>query len=301
VALTTLECHGCRLSYRVVGDGPPVLFIQGVGLHGDGWLPQVEALSDRYTCMTFDNRGMALSQPLGVRRLSLPRMAEDARALMEAQRWQDCHVVGHSMGGHVATALALACPRRVRSLSLLCTSARGRDMPPVTASFLWTTLRTRLGTRRRRRHAFLEIVLPGEMRAREDRDAWSRTLEPIFGHDLADTPPVVMRQVAAYRAYDATPRLQELGGIPTLVVSAAEDPIAPPALGRTLAAGIPGARYHEMSSAAHGVTVTHAAEVNRLLGAWFAEADGLLSGGSPRRSGRHGRDGISSGRREPRR
>ncbi len=120
-------------------------------------------------------------------------------------------------------------------------------------------------------------MLPKELREREDLDAWGRELEPIFGHDLADTPPIVMKQVSAYRAYDATPRLQELAGVATLVVSATEDPLAPPPLGRALAAGIPGARYHEVPGASHGVTITHAAEVNDLLGAWFAEADELRS------------------------
>ena len=281
--MPTLERDGCRLSYEVVGRGPPVLLIQGVGVHGGGWRPQVEALADRYTCLTFDNRGMGRSQPMGPGRLTLARMAEDARALMDAEHWHDCHVVGHSMGGHLATALALVAPRRVRSLSLLCTSARGRAMPPVTASFLWTTLRSRVGTRRLRRRAFLEIVLPTEIRERGDLDTWAERLEPLFGHDLADTPPVVMKQVAAYRAYDPTRRLEELGATPTLVLSATEDPLAPPPLGRALAARIRGARYREMSGAAHGVTITHADEVNRLLAAWFVEVDELrrLDGGRP--------------------
>ena len=34
-----VEHRGCRLAYRVRGAGPPVIFIQGTGLHGDGWRP----------------------------------------------------------------------------------------------------------------------------------------------------------------------------------------------------------------------------------------------------------------------
>src|SRR6185436_21003433 len=82
----TLERQGCQLSYRVEGDGPPVLFIQGVGVHGDGWLPQVQGLSARYRCLTFDNRGMGRSQPV-TGPLSVEQMAEDALALMDAQGW----------------------------------------------------------------------------------------------------------------------------------------------------------------------------------------------------------------------
>ena len=53
--------------------------------------------------------------------------------------------------------------------------------------------------------------------------------------------------------------------MPTLVVSAAEDPLAPPRLGRVLAAAIPRARFVEVPDAAHGLPMTHADQVNALL------------------------------------
>lgn len=269
----TIE-HGNReLSHRVVGSGPPVLFVQGVGVHGDGWLPQTDVLSARYTCLTFDNRGIGRSAPVGGDTVTVPLMTEDALALADSRGWDRFHLVGHSMGGHIATALALSAPERVRSLALLCTSARGRDLPPITPSFLWTSLRTRIGTRRGRRRAFMELVLPESIRRGDDLDAWATRLGRIFGHDLADTPPVVIRQIKAYRQHDATPGLGTLGGIPTLVLSASEDPLAPPALGRALAAGVPGATYVEIEDAAHGVTITKAEEVNALLEELFRRGE----------------------------
>jgi pimeloyl-ACP methyl ester carboxylesterase len=87
----TIEHRGCRLAYDVRGDGPPVLFIQGVGVHGDGWRPQVDELAARYRCLTFDNRGMNRSQPIGVP-LSVEQLAEDALKLIDAQGWGSAHV-----------------------------------------------------------------------------------------------------------------------------------------------------------------------------------------------------------------
>jgi pimeloyl-ACP methyl ester carboxylesterase len=271
--MQTLKHKECDFSFRVEGDGPPVLFIQGVGLHGDGWLPQVEHLSSQYACLSFDNRGMAGSQPLGTDKLTVEIMADDALVLADALGWRDCHVVGHSMGGHIATVLALSAPGRVRSLTLMCTSARGRDMPPISASLLWTSVRSRLGTKRQRRHAFLEMILPRGLRETEDLDEWAERLSLVFGHDLADSPPVLMKQVGAYRAHDARGRLKDLNNIPTLVVGAAEDLLSPPSVGRSLAGAIPGSRYHEIANAGHGVTVTHADQINALLAQHFAAAD----------------------------
>src|SRR5205823_11932474 len=99
-----------------------------------------------------------------------------------------------------------------------------------------------------------------------DRDALAGELAPLFGHDLADHPAVEMAQLRAMGRYDATPRLGELAGLPTLVVSAAHDRIARPLAGRAIAAGIPGARYVEVPDAAHGLPLRQPERVNALLG-----------------------------------
>lgn len=242
----------------------PILFIQGTGVHGDGWEPQVAAVASHGQCLTFDNRGMGRSQPLGAA-ITVAQMAEDALAVMDAAGWESAHIVGHSLGGLVALQLALTARARVRSLALLCTFARGRDATKLTPWMLWVGLRTQLGPRRSRRHAFLQMVLPPGEYASVNRDLLAERLAPLFGHDLADQPPVAMKQLRAMSACDLTPRLGELAGLPTLVVSSEHDRIAPPASGQAIADGIPGARYVCLPGAAHGVSITGADRINALL------------------------------------
>jgi pimeloyl-ACP methyl ester carboxylesterase len=260
----SVEFRGCRLNWVLEGDGPPVILIQGVGVCGSGWTPQVEGLRSRFQCLTFDNRGIGQSQPLGTT-ITVSQMAEDALRLMDEAGWTSAHVVGHSLGGPVAMEMALTRPDRVRSLSLLCTVARGRDATRLTGRMLWLGLRSRIGPRRARRRAFLEIVMPADALAATDADALADDLAPLFGHDLADQPPVAMKQLVALRAYDASLRLGELVGIPTLVVSARHDPIAPPVFGRAIAEGIHGARFEEVADASHGLPLQHPARLNAML------------------------------------
>jgi pimeloyl-ACP methyl ester carboxylesterase len=274
MSTNTLDHGGCRLAYEVVGEGPPVLFIQGVGVHGGGWSPQVQALSSAFRCLSFDNRGMGRSQPLTLP-LTVEQMADDARALLGCQGWDSAHVVGHSLGGPVALELALSAPERVRSLSLLCTVARGRDATRLSRRMLWLGLRSSVGTRRMRRRAFLDIVMPPGAVVPGEAEVLAARLEPLFGHDLADQPPVAMRQLRALRAYDASTRLGRLAGVPTLVVSATHDPIAPPRYGRALAQGVPGARFVEVGEASHGVTIQHAEQINTLLREHLTRAEAL--------------------------
>jgi pimeloyl-ACP methyl ester carboxylesterase len=256
--------NGCSLACEVRGRGDPVVFIQGVGLHGRGWMPQVTELAASHACLIFDNRGVGASLPAGGR-LTIAGMADDTLRIMDAMGWASAHLVGHSMGGSIAMEMALQERSRVRSLSLLCTLSRGVDALRPSARMLWVGIRSSLGTLRSRRRAFLELVLaPGDL-SPEERDVLAVELEPLFGHDLARRPPVVMKQLAALRDYDATPRLHQLEGIPTLVLSAAHDPIATPAMGRALAQAIPGAEYVEVAGQSHGVTMRHARQVNALL------------------------------------
>ncbi|WP_422925035.1 alpha/beta fold hydrolase [Singulisphaera sp. PoT] len=272
VTRKVVEHEGSRLAYDVRGEGPPILFIQGVGVHGDGWLPQVEPLSSRLTCITFDNRGMGRSQPADSN-LTVDRMIDDSLAVLTAAGFSSAHIVGHSLGGLVALGFALSKPERVRSLSLLCTFPGGRAAAPLTLRMIWAGSRTRIGTRKMRRRGFLRLIMPAETLIGEDEDAMAERLAPLFGHDLADQPAVVDAQLKAMRASDMTDRLGELKDVPTLVVTGTHDPIAPPRAGRMLAEKIAGARYVEYGDASHGLPIQWADRVNALLVEHLAHAE----------------------------
>lgn len=263
-----VENRGCSLSAVKRGQGEAVLFIQGVGVVGNGWLPQVQQLSERFTCVTFDNRGIGLSQA-NPDSLTIEQMADDTRAILDACGIDRAHVVGHSMGGLIALALALDNRPRIRSLALLCTFANGRSAAPLTARMCWLGMRTVIGTRRMRRKAFLRLIMSPDALDNVDADALADRLASLFGHDLADQPPIVNRQLRAMRAFDATARLAELAGIPSIVLGARHDPIAPPHLGRAQANGIPGAQFVLWNDASHGAPIQHAERTNGLLQDWW--------------------------------
>lgn len=271
--MSQLLHNAVSLHYELHGDkGDPVLLIQGVGVIGNGWKPQVDGLAANHRLLTFDNRGIGQSTAPAGKSLAIEQMADDAAALVQAVGWDSCHVIGHSMGGVIAQRLALTHPRRVKSLALLCTVARGADAVRMTPQMTWTGLRTNIGTRAMRRRAFLELICPKEFLATADCEALAFELAPLFGHDLAEQPPIAMRQAMALRKHDCSRELAKLAGTPTLVVSAEHDPITPPRFGRQLAALIPGARFVEISAASHGVPIHRAAEINPLIAGFIQSA-----------------------------
>ena len=266
--MSALQHQGCSLHYDLKGTGEPIVWIQGMGLHGAGWKPQVDVFQRDFQCLTFDNRGMSQSQPASAN-LSIDEMAKDVIALMDEVGFSSAHLVGHSMGGLIALATALEHKERIKSLALLCTFSDGREVAKPRSEMMWVGMRTMVGTRRMKRLAFLEMVVSkAELEAR-DRDELAAELAPIFGHDLGERPPVVMAQLQATSSYDATPRLGELGSIRTLVMSAKEDIVAPSGWGKSIARGIPNARFIEVPGA-HGVPVSDAPRVNAHLREHFA-------------------------------
>ncbi len=251
--LESLEFQGCRLAYRIDGSGPPLVMIQGVGAYGTVVNPQIELLSKHYTCLSFDNRGIGASQPSG-RKLSAEQMSNDVTALIDHQHWDSAHLVGHSFGGLIAMQFAASHKRRVRSLSLLCSFARGADISWLSLNMMRILLRLRFGSRQVRRFAFMELVVP---RGHPDLEspALAGRLSAIVGHDIADMPRITGQQLRAMRKADVSPKLGELAGIPSLVINGEHDRIARPELGRAVAAGIPHARYIEIPRAAHAFPV----------------------------------------------
>jgi len=78
-------------------------------------------LGDFEVC-SFDNRGVGgTSAPLTT--YTTTAFAEDALALTNYLGWSTFHVIGLSMGGMIATELALKVPERIISLQLIATHA----------------------------------------------------------------------------------------------------------------------------------------------------------------------------------
>jgi pimeloyl-ACP methyl ester carboxylesterase len=275
-----LDANGARLSYTVSGKGPAVLLLQGAGVVGEGWRPQIDALGGEFTVIAPDNRGFGGST-LGTGPLTIEAMAADALAIVDALGIHAFHLGGHSMGGLIAQQIALAQPSRVLSLALMCTFAHGRQAAAMSLPMIMTAIRMRFGTRAMRRRAFMQLVMPEKYLAGIDQTALAEQLRPLFGYDLASQPSFVMQQVRAMANFDARRRLSELSRIPVIVVSATEDRIARPEYGRELDDLIGTSRYVEIRNAGHGVTIQCADQINELLLANFDTSVPRLLGTQP--------------------
>ena len=121
------EVNGVRLNVLDEGEGHPILFLHGLGGCWRDWEPQLDSLSDRYRCVVVEHRGHGRSE---VTRgdYSTRLFADDAAAVCAQLGIEHAHVVGLSMGGLVAQALAVGHPGLVDTL-VLCDTGVGMKPP----------------------------------------------------------------------------------------------------------------------------------------------------------------------------
>lgn len=123
------------VGFRVVGTGPPLILITGYTATMDSWDPRfVGALAEHYRVVIFDNAGVGRTQPLPAP-LTIDAMANQTSALIDALGLGRPDVLGWSMGGAVAQALAVLHPAQVRRLVLCATfPGSGKIAPPSQAA-----------------------------------------------------------------------------------------------------------------------------------------------------------------------
>jgi pimeloyl-ACP methyl ester carboxylesterase len=112
-----LRVSGANLSYTVRGSGPLLLLIAGGEGGGDGYNNLADALSDRYTIVTYSRRGAPgspLDDPAGD--VCLEHHTQDAHQLLSTLASGPAYVFGSSAGALIGLDLVLRYPVQVRAL-----------------------------------------------------------------------------------------------------------------------------------------------------------------------------------------
>lgn len=250
---------GPRVWYdRRPADGPRVLLLMGLATSSDAWQPQLDGLP-HLDLARLDARGVHRSEGGPV---SVEALAADARAVLDALGWTSAHVVGFSMGGLVAAALAATHPTRVRSLTLACVGPAGlRHAVPGPAD-LWRLVRVRLGRGQVRDRAWADMLFsrPWQRRVGWDR---VRAAAEVFRHARDDAWLVHQHTVAfgRYRLADHLPHLRH----PVLVAGAGADRVVSSRATRDLSARLPEAASLFLAEAGHAMTWEAAPEFNAAL------------------------------------
>jgi pimeloyl-ACP methyl ester carboxylesterase len=263
VGTTFHTIHGHRRAYRMMGEGPALLLLHGIGDSSASWVPLMPALAERYTVIAPDLLGHGNSaRPRAD--YSVAAYANGMRDLLEVLGVDRATVVGHSLGGGVAAQFAYQYPERCERLALVATGGVARAVTPF--------LRVASAP-------LAEVVLPlmqlplGRLGAR----VIIETLR-ISGHDLGrdadelkrvfdafpDTAARVaftrtLRSVVDWRGQVVTlrDRCYLAEAMPILVVWGSRDAVIPPHHAQLAHDAMPGSRLVVFEGAGHFPHHTH--------------------------------------------
>jgi 3-oxoadipate enol-lactonase len=268
--MTTTVVRDASIYHRRSGSGPTLLFIHGMCGNADVWDGQVERLSDRYTCVTYDRRGHSRST-MGSEKESVGTHAADAAALIEALGLDAPIVVGSSGGARVAVELLRTRPDLVSAAVLseppifsLEPNAGETLMAEIAAAVRPAAER---GGPAAAVDAFFPLVCPG---------LWSRLDEPAKEPYRANG--AMMLAEFAGPAYPLT--IADVGKIesPCLVIAGTDSHPALKAIAATLARALPDARFVELTGSGHVTYAERPDEFARAVAAFASERMSVAAG-----------------------
>lgn len=265
-----VDVEGTRLHYLDRGRGPVVVLLHGLGGNLRNFHALIERLAPDHRVIALDRPGCGYSTPASAVQPDLFGQARIVAAFLRALDLREPLLVGHSMGGALALALALDFPDRLRGLVLISpVSHEVREPPapfkgldvrsPVLRRVLAWTLATPLGQLAHER-MLAAVFAPEPVPAGFDL-AGGGALGARPGNFIAASADMVALPDALAAM---TPRYRSLS-LPVHVVFGRHDPICPPALhGRPLVAAIPGATL-QLVDGGHMIPLTQADAVAALL------------------------------------
>jgi len=262
-----------RTQYRVVDGtrlrivdsggvrGTAVLFLHGFGASLYSWRHTLPAVAGAgYRVIAFDNRGFGFSDK-PAHGYSNAAYARLVIALLDSLGISSAVLVGHSMGGAIASEVALAHPDRVRGLVLIDAAGYGVRWPGVLKVAPWpfvgaiaTTFRGRWITGRILRSTYAD---PRKVTDADVDQYYAPVPAPDFGRALRG----VLRE---FRFDTLVGRLAGLP-TPTLVVWGDADRWIPLRDGSRLASELPRGAFVVVARTGHAAAEEAPDEVNRVL------------------------------------
>jgi len=250
---------GVGLAVDVVGEGPPVLLVHGLGFSRRDWGTQIDALvAAGHQVVSFDLRGFGGSDLPAVP-YDIATLASDVLAILDALELGPTHLVGHSLGGMVALQVALDHPERVTSLVLVSTSChngrRASNLGVLAAHISrvgYEAAMTDPETTAQVNALVPEMLgyVPLIMRALEKIAA-----EPDEARALA------WQATVGFSLLDRVSRIAH----PALVVHGDSDRIIPFSAGERLSESLPNCRWMAVEDAGHGLPITHGQTLNAAM------------------------------------
>jgi pimeloyl-ACP methyl ester carboxylesterase len=231
-------------NFTVLGGGPSVLMLHGIGGGHLSFAPQVETLASQgYRAIAWDMPGYGHSAP--IEPYTFKGLAESCIKLIEALKCDNVALVGHSMGGMVAQEVMVRRPDLVNKL-VLCGTTASFGKPDGDWQREFIAQRTAPLDAGKSMADLAEILVPQMVGPGSLPEGVK-----LATHCMSLVPPGTYRRaLEAIVTFDRRANLANIS-VPTLVVAGEHDRNAPSAVMKKMADAIPRSTFIEMKGIGH--------------------------------------------------
>jgi pimeloyl-ACP methyl ester carboxylesterase len=261
-AVDVVLSHGTT-RYFAAGDGPPLLLLHGVAFHAgaESWLPVMPLLASTRRVLAPDFVGWGPGDQLE-QGYSFAYLTDFAREFQDALGIDRCDVVGHSMGGWIASLLGYESPDRVERLVLAAPG--GVEVRPLASMQAWTPPERDVIAAHYEPYARMGVdiqPLIDAAAARARDEARTTRFRRIMDH---------MTNHETRVRYETRRRLPHVRA-PTLLVWGADDELNPPSMGAVALGLLPRGRLVTLPDAGHYVQVDAPREFAEVVASFLQE------------------------------
>jgi 3-oxoadipate enol-lactonase len=261
---------GVGLAVEVVGNGPGLLMLHGLGGAKEDFADHVPTLARDHTVVTFDLRGHGESDnPPDPAAYSLERFVADSLAVADATGLEHFRLLGHSMGGMVARKIAIQEPSRVDALVMMDTSAG--PIPGFDAALMDIGVDVALTQGKQALKELMDYVsaleTPAYKRVAAERPGFAE-FEARKWNGMSEIMWGTMAHELAYQADDLPALVASLRAPLLLLVGSQDKPFV--TASELIAEAIPSAQLVVIPDAGHSPQFENPA-------AWIAALTGFLS------------------------
>ena len=263
-----VDAGGYRTHYHEAGSGETLVFVHGSGPGVTAWANWRLALplfAEKYHVLAPDLLGFGYSDRPPHVTYGKDVWVDHLLAFLDAKGVACCHIVGNSMGGGLAIAVAVAQPQRVARLVLMGSAGiRFPITPGLDAVWRYEPDRERMRRLIADYFAFdASIATPDLVELRYTasiqpgfQESYGRMFPPPRQNGVDDlaTPVEAIVRIAA----------------PTLLIHGREDKVIPPAVSYELLDLIPNAQLHVFGRCGHWTQIERRAEFNAIVDAFLA-------------------------------
>ena len=272
----TVRAGGVTWHVQVAGSGPVLLLVHGTGAATHSWRDMFGLLTPHFSVVAPDLPGHGFTTVPSGHRLSLPAMARDLKALLDALAMRPALAVGHSAGAAILARMCLdgmIAPAGLVSLNgafMPLAGPAGQVFAPLARLLVGLPVLPQLFAWRARDPRVVERLLAGTgSRLDAAGVALYTRLVRNPGHAAA-----ALRMMASW---DLAPVVRDLPrlAVPLLLLAADGDRAIPPGDADRVAALVPGSRAVHWAGLGHLAHEEAPARTAALIEA-FARSVGVM-------------------------